>query len=159
MSELVPRDTELAADAYRLVVPGTGELFDLSDAAHAADAWLALREVERQITELKEMVRERLLEESNLTGTKTLHFDRTTVELRGGSRAMFDIEGLRDALLDAGLPTDRLDEVIRTRVEYRVDQRETAKLAGANPAYAQAIAKHRSVEPAPWTVIVREGRP
>ena len=165
MTELdVRRPDELEAIALALkenpetVVPHTGELLDLRDLDAVARTLAEAREHEREIAEFRRNLGLVLRLESRRQGTKTLHLDGCTVEITGGSKPGWDIELLREGLEAAGLPPDRLKELIRETVSYSVSARVAKYLEAANPSYAAVVSRARRDEPEPWRVTVKRGR-
>lgn len=131
MTDLQPVD--------RLIVPGTGEVFDVTLPTEAARALLALTDHKQTVETAILYVADLLWQEGERLGSKTLHFDECDVELYGGTRTEWDVEKLRDLLSAAGLPQAQLDELIKTEVKFKVDANRARWTAGANPAYAKAI--------------------
>jgi len=129
------------------MVPGTGELFDLAVPDEAGRALAAIDLIKRQVDDARQTVVDMLWEEGERRGTKTLHLETVTVELAGGSRVEWDVEKLADRLLDAGLPKDRVADLIKTTVTYKVDGNVARQLQGANAAYAEAIAACKETIP------------
>jgi hypothetical protein len=161
--ELEPRQAdELEAIALRMeeqplqLLPTTGELVDLRVAGEVARALDEVREGIRRLGELRSLLETVLRLEARRQGTKTLHLAGGLVAtVSGGERVEWDIERLAEGLRGAGLPEDRLAQLVVETVEYKVDQRVARQLAAGNPAYAAAIDAARSTAPAPWRVSVK----
>ena len=91
---------------------------------------------------INEIIREAtifLAELSEHRGTKTLHGDRETITLTGGTGTMIDPVALREALEAADCPQDRIDAAIVQTISEKVDGRVVRQLRAANPNYAAAI--------------------
>jgi len=167
MSELVPVPDDLQATANllatttRFTVALTGQVVDLSDPADVARTWTDIREAERQLAEIKGLLRDVLRLEASRQGTKTLHVDEeTTVTVKGGPKREWDYECLAATLRSAGLPEPRLADLIVETVSYRVDGRVANQLRAANPEYGAALDACSSEIPGRWDVsIQRKGRP
>ena len=132
--------------AAELVLPGSGEMVDVSTPDGAG---YALKALDGWYGELRDYLVSVLHEEAEQRGTKTLHLAEVTVEVWGGpdARLVWDVEKLRDLITQAGLPQERIDLLIRTKVTYDVDGNVARQLRGANPAYAAAL--DAAVEHAP----------
>lgn len=94
--------------------------------------------------------------ESKRQGSKTLYLDGVKVEVRGGSETVWDVQMLEEGLRYAGLPEDRLREVIKEEVTYSVNAREAKRVAGANEDYASVVRLSQTqVEKNPYVVVSR----
>jgi hypothetical protein len=161
VTEIADRD-DLAELALRIeeqpnaVVPYTGEAIDLRDPAAIAGGLERIRDLKRQLDEIRSLLEDVLRLESQRRGTKTLHLaDGLDAVVYGGSKTEWDIEQLGEALRAAGLPGERFDELVKVMVSYRVDSRVAKQLEAANPAYAKAIASARQIVPDKWRVSLK----
>jgi hypothetical protein len=137
------------------VVPVIGQLVDLERPAEVAGAIGDIDQAVRQLREIRDQLVAVLVEESAFQGTKTLHLeDGLTAKLSGGTRPEYDLETLADELRDAGLPEDRLEQLIVQTINYKLDQAVARQLRGANAAYRQALDDCRTDVPAPWRVTI-----
>jgi hypothetical protein len=152
--ELEETATFIAAEST-IVVPLTGELIDLYDLNRVAGGIEQVRDLKRQLDELRGLLERVLRLRSRELGTKTLHLDGVDVTISGGSRLEYDLELLAQRLRAGGLPESRLERLIVATVTYKIDHRVARELRGANPAYAAALAEARRDVPAPWRVTVR----
>jgi hypothetical protein len=139
--------------------PKTGELVPVTDTDGVAQAVQALREYNQRIRDAIADATTVLVEESRRQGKKTLHLMNTTVEIRGGAETVWDVEALRENLESAGCPPERIEEVIKTEVTYKVDARIAKQLAAANEDYAIAVELARSSAEKPFYVKVKEAEP
>ena len=140
---------------HTAVVPVTGQLVDLTQPAEVAGAIGDIDQAVRQLRELRDLLVELVVEESSRQGTKTLHLEHgLTAKVSGGTRPEYDLETLAEMLRANGLPEDRLEQLITTRIEFRLDQAVARQLRGANPAYAEALDFCKTVVPAPWRVTI-----
>jgi hypothetical protein len=147
---------ELAvAEQPEIVVPLTGELVDLRQPGQVAAALESVREAKRHLDQARVLLETVLRLEASRQGTKTLHLGGVDCVVSGGSRVEYDCEQLRELLAEAGLPDDRLAELIVETVSYRVNQTVAKSVSAANPRYRAAIERCRRVEPAPWRVTVK----
>jgi hypothetical protein len=140
-----------------LLVPLTGELVPLADPGRVAFALDQVREMKRDLDQARQVLEAALRVASEHAGTRTLHLGALTAVVSGGERVEYDAERLAQELAAAGLPPERLGELIVATVSYRVDQRVARSVAAANPRYAAALERCRRVVPAPWRVAVKRG--
>jgi hypothetical protein len=131
-----------------IILPTTGEVVDVSEPSEAARALDELNTARQHISDLRQYVVELLWQEGERLGTKTLHFDDLEVSLYGGTAVQYDVEKLRDLLTAAGCPPERIERLIKTKVEYTVDGNVARSLAGINDDYAAALEHARDVVPA-----------
>ncbi len=139
--------------------PVTGELIPASDVNGVAEAVKGLRQLSQQIRDAIADATVILVEESRRQGTKTLALQDVTVEIRGGTQVVWDIEQLRRDLESLGCPQAALDLLIKTQITYKVDARKANHMAGANEDYAAAIAAAKTTHETSFTVSVKEGEP
>jgi hypothetical protein len=147
MSELAKQE--------QIVVPLIGLAVDPVRTNEVAEALGSIREAKRLLDEARAELERILAEEAQRQGTKTLHLDHTIVTVSGGPEQDYDIEVL-EQLLEVGLPQERFDELVKTRIEYRVDRNVIRQLVGSgNEQYQAIIAKASSVAERPYRVSVR----
>lgn len=134
---------EVASQA--LIVLPTGELVDLSDPSSCAKALAAVREIESQVREVKGAIVDSLTEEAKRRGENTIELeDGTRIQVKRNYEVEWDTEMLEQDLLAAGMPEQRIREIVVETVSYTVKAVEANKVAKANPAYAEAIGRARS---------------
>ncbi len=150
---------ELAAaqldDTPQIVVPLTGQIVDLTRPVEVAGALNDVRDVKRQLDELRALLEGVLRLEAQKQGTKTLHLGSLDAVVSGGTRSEYDAELLAELLRDAGLPEDRISEAIAETVSYKVNQLVLKQLAAANPDYQAAIELAKTTVETPWRVTVK----
>jgi hypothetical protein len=139
----------------QLVLPVTGEIVDLREPGQVARALDDVRDLVRKLGELRALLETVLRLEARRQGTKTLHLGAVKAEVTGGERPEWDVPALVDGLRAAGLPEERLRELVTATVAYKVNARVATSVAASNPAYAEVIANARSTVPAPWRVTVK----
>ena len=150
--------TEIVQFGDMLPVPGTGEIIDMADAASVARGLDALREFKRRVGDFEEMLADRLREERATQGTRQLEYDGMSVKFGADSFPVYDAEALEYRLRDAGMPEERIGEIIATTVERKVRAVEAKKAAAVNPAYAEAVELSREIVPKRQTVTVEVAR-
>ncbi len=139
--------------------PVTGELIPASDVNGVAEAVKGLRQLNAQIRDAIADATVILVEESRRQGTKTLALQDVTVEIRGGTETVWDIETLQHQMDSLGLPAERMDALIKTEITYKVDARVAKQLAGANEDYAAVLESAKTTFEKPYYVRVKEGEP
>lgn len=144
--------TESEVEVYEdetIILPHTGQVLAASDTKQCANALVELRQIEDAIREVKIVLTQAIVAESQRQGTKTLRFGERKVEIRGGKSVLWDAHFLEIELRKAGMPEERIREIVKEEVSYKVDAREAKKAAGANPAYAVIVeaAQHVSERP------------
>jgi hypothetical protein len=150
--------TDLARIENDVSVPGSGELVDLRDPIAVARALDTLREYERMVREVKEVLADRLREERHTQGVRQLDYDGITVKFSADTETRYDAEGLEDRLRAAGMPEARIGEIVVQTVERKVKAVEAKRAAAVNPAYAEAVELSREIVEKRQTVTVEIAR-
>lgn len=119
---------EAAAD---VVVTPQGTVVRLDHPDEVAQALADVRTLETQLRTLKSALTQALVDEAQRQGSKTLRFGDLKVEVTSPVTVTWDLEELAK-LLDAGLPQDRYDALVKTEVTYKVDAREAKRIAGSD---------------------------
>lgn len=131
-----------------VILPGTGELVRVEDPEGVAEALGTIDALIEQLKAAKRAVTEAAIEQSMELGTRTLTLeDGRKVVLTSAEATVYDPDELRVALLEAGMPDARVDEIVVPTVTYRVNASKAKAAAGANPSYKQAIEANTKVEP------------
>lgn len=165
MTDLVPRaadDLDVVAqriqdDPNLLVIP-TGVVIDLRDPNQVADAIVQVREATDALIEMRKFMEAVLRLEATRQGTKTLHLAAADAEITGGRRTEYDAPALEEHLARAGMPLERIQEIVTPVVTYKVNALKLKHAAAANPAYRQAMEAASSTVEAPWRVTVKGRR-
>lgn len=129
-----------------LAIPFTGEVVDLDDAPAVARALHSVREHKQMVEEARSILEGALVAESTRVGTKTLRFGTLTASVGPDSELQWDMTEIVK-LLEAGLPQERYDELVTEIIEYKVNAAVAKQIEGANPAYAEIIARARRRAP------------
>lgn len=137
MSELLPYQS-----STEVVDPFTGELVDVSDPKVAAEFLDALRGSKDAIDRIIRGVTEIALAEFERRGTKTINAGRWELKKAEQVSYEWDDEVLQE-LLDAGLPKERWQELVKETVTTKVSQQTAKELEAANPAYKAIIERAR----------------
>lgn len=142
-----------------MMVPGVGEIVALDDPQQVALAIDAVRDLQRQLYGVTAELTRALIHASQVAGTKTLHLEGVKVTVKTGERVVYDAEAIEAGLREAGMPEDRIREVVQETVSYVVSGVKAKQAAGANPAYDAVIEAHKRVEEKPASVTIsRSGK-
>ena len=140
--------------SMELVLPTTGEVLSRDDPSGCARAYYEIRELETKLKLLRAALAEVIMEESIRQGSKTLHFEQgMTAKISTPMEIQWDHEILNE-LLEAGLPPDRFEALIKVDVQYKIDGSIIRELEGANPVYAGIIDRARTRFPRTASVSV-----
>jgi hypothetical protein len=139
-----------------LVVPGVGEIVNLDDYRSCATALDGIRDLEQQLREVKAELQRAIAHEAERQGTKTLIIEggRKAV-LFGGRELSYDAERLELGLREAGMPEERIREIVEETVTYKVKAVEAKRAASANPEYAYVVDSCRTEIETPVRVSIR----
>ncbi len=144
-SAAIERIKDRKEESTELVVPGLGTVVDLTNPHDCALALADVRMVESAFAGTKKKLTEALVDAAKQRGTKTLHLDgEITATVRGGERIVYDAEEIELGLRKAGMPEDRIREIVKETVSYQVVAVEAKRAAGANPDYALVIDGNKS---------------
>jgi hypothetical protein len=137
------------------VIPATGEIVNLNDVFEVARAYRTVTDLERDLKQTKDLLRDALVFRSTAEGKNTMHLEGLgKVEIRRGTEIVWDAWALKADLLEAGMSRERVAEIVVETVDARVSAVEAKKAAAANPAYAEIVARHRRDFPKKPTVNV-----
>lgn len=146
----------MSETSTELVVLPDGQLIDIADPAQCARALEDLRDLSYRITEIKGQIVDSLVAESRRQGTKTLHLeDGSKLEVRGGERTVWDAQQLEADLREAGMPEERIREVVVEEVSWTVAAVKANQAARANPDYAAAVDRARQVVETRPTIAIK----
>lgn len=140
-----------------LVLPGTGELVDLSDTPACVAALDALRNYESLIREAKATLTRAVIEEATRQGVRSLELPNgDRAEISAASEIVWDAELLEERLREAGMPEERISQIVEQTVTLKVKTAEAKKAAAANPDYASAVEDARSEQPKTQYVTIKK---
>lgn len=138
------------------MLPHTGEIVQLDDATACAHALDELRYVTARIHAAKRLLTHALAARAELLGTRTLDLGAgASATVTGGAGRQIDPDMLADGLREAGMPDERIDEIVVTTVTRSVDVRQADRAARANAAYKAALDAATTDIEKPWSVSVR----
>jgi alcohol dehydrogenase class IV len=123
-----------------IVLPGIGQIVDLTDGQDSAVALATVRDLERQLKEIKSVLTDAIVDHARVLGTKTLRLnDGRVATLSAGTETIYDAERIETGLRALGMPEERIREVVVETLAYKVNAVEAKRVAGANPDYAKVI--------------------
>jgi hypothetical protein len=133
--DVVPR-----REGYML--PWSGVMIDPSQPAQVSQALLEWQRVQAAGIEFQRQAEQFLLQQMDERGEYTVRYG--PYEVKGDTPEddyFYDIEDVRK-LADAGLPEDRMNDLIKVQVEERVDKR-VAKAIAKVPKYREILERAR----------------
>jgi len=142
-----------AEDADTLVVPFTGEIVSRQDPEHCARVLFEIRDLEQKVRDLKDSLKQALLEESQRVGTKTLHYPGLDAVISTPVVTHWDTEILLE-LLDAGLPEERYNDLVTMEVSYKVNGLVAKSIGASNPIYGDIVDRAKTKVPRATSVAV-----
>ena len=141
-------------ESTELAVVGLGQLVNLDNPREVALAIDAIRDLEWQLRAAKTELTRALVHASEVAGTKTLRYEGVEATVKGGEKVEYDADALYLDLLAAGMSEARAGEVVVETVIHTVNANEAKRVAAANPAYREAVERHRTVVEVPHSVTV-----
>jgi hypothetical protein len=141
-----------------LVIPGVGAVVKLDDPLEVAKALDDIRDLERQFREIKAELTRAIVHASQKAGTKTLHMEGMSAEVKGGSVTVYDEVAIEEGLRACGMPEERIREIVVETISYKVSAVEAKRAAAANPAYGIVIHENSQVVESPPSVSISRKR-
>ena len=139
-----------------LAIRATGEIVDLADPLACVNALESIRDLEAELRSVKTVLSQAIAAEGLRQGTHTLTLaDGRKAVLSGGRQYEWDGAQLQHDLLAAGMPQERVWEIVETVVTFKVNAVEAKRAAGANPDYRFAVEACRTEVEAPPRVSIR----
>lgn len=140
---------------HEIVVPVTGELVPADDPAALGSALSAVRQAQDQLRAAGEELTAAIVGIAAVSGTKTLELpDGTKLTVKGGSSTSYDAEGVENDLREAGMPEERIRDIVEETVTSTVKAVKLKQAAAANPAYREIMERHATtVEKRPYVGI------
>jgi hypothetical protein len=151
--ELEPRQEPL------FPVPLVGELVDLGEPAAVARALDTVRHAKRELDDARRVLEAVLQRESERVGSRTLRYRGIEAVVSGGTERVEypDAQELAERLREAGLPEERISEVVVEIVDYKVDRSALRSVMASNPRYAQAAETTGRTTQTPLRVAIKRG--
>lgn len=145
------------------VIPTTGEVISLDDVAACVRALYEIKELKDRIRDLEGALKESVLAESVRVGGKTLHFGSEegvggyVAKITTPNEIRWDYDVLLE-LVDAGLPEEQFAKLVLIEQTYKVNGSLVRQFSGANPVYAEILARAKEVIPKNPSVYVSPGK-
>jgi hypothetical protein len=128
---------------HEIVLPGTGELVPANDPAALGSALAYVRQAQENLRAVGEELTEAIVGIASVSGTKTLALDDgTKLTVKGGTVTAYDAEAVETELREAGMPEERIREIVVETVTSTVKAVELKRAAGVNDAYRQIMERH-----------------
>lgn len=139
-------------------VPLVGELVDLGEPAAVARALDTVRQAKRDLDDARRVLEAVLHRESQRTGSRTLRYDGLEAVVSGGNERVEypDPQELAAELRAAGLPEERIAEVVVETVDYRVDRSALRSVTSSNVRYARAAESAGRITQTPLRVAIKQ---
>jgi len=155
MGDLVPAGDGPIGE---VALPGTHEVVNLEDGHAVARALDGIRQHERDVIDAKRLLTRALVAYKQHIGARTFELeDGRKVEVDTGSEFSYDAEAIEAELREAGMPEDRISQIIREEVTHRVVAAEAKKAAAASDVYREIIERNRTeTEKSPSVTIRRK---
>lgn len=151
-----PSDDLTTPTSMELVVPGTGEVISLGSPDQCAQGLQSIKALQAQLREVRGVLEDVIREECVKRGVKTLHLEGgVTAVLSGGSERVYEAIAIEAELRDAGMPEDRIREIVEETVTYRVKANEAKRAASMNESYREIIERNSRVVEKSWTISTR----
>lgn len=157
-----------------LILPDTGELVPIDTLAlalgNAADVALngttldranlldALRRLDAEVAQVKRLLSGAIQADSEILGKKTISLgDGRSAVISGGEETVVDPERYAAALRRAGMPEERVDEIVTATVTLKVNLVKAKQAASANEKYRRALARASTTRERAVSVRIEKG--
>lgn len=160
-------------DLIVLPLPETGELVPLDRLIGALDNGVdlalnggpddqarlleAFRLLDANVARMKRTLSQAIAAHAEVVGAKTLRAGGVKLVVKGGSETIVDAEMLAASYRRAGMPEDRVNEIVVETVTRKVDLVKAKQAAAANPKYKRALARASTTRETPVSVSVEKG--
>lgn len=132
-----------------------GEL-DLDNVVECAVLLDDIRTLEAQLATAKSRLTAAIVARASVDGETSYDLPgRMRATITSGRRSTVAAEVLEAKLREAGMPENRISEIVQEEVTYKVDLRAAKKAGTANPAYAQALEAATTVHESQPSVTIR----
>lgn len=139
---------EVTPEPEGVIVPYVGQLVDVEDVDGLVRALATVKEMEARLATARRSLAEEIVRHSGIRGSKTITLeDGRGATVSGGPETVYHAEEIEAELREAGMPEERIREIVEERVTYAVKAVEAKRAAAANPVYAEIIARHRHIVP------------
>lgn len=140
-----------------LALPHSGELIDLTNARACAEAYEQIQRIEAQLATAKRTLAAAAAHHAGIMGTKTIPLSGgRKARVTGGPETVYDPQAIEAGLRRAGMPEERIAEIVTTEITYRVKVVEVKKAAAANPKYARVIKRGSTTVEKATSIAIRK---
>lgn len=123
-----------------ILVQPTGEMVDPRDAQACVSALREVNRIQGLLYEAKRALSAALVAEAQRRGERTVTLDNgEQFVTEGGPSRQYRPDDAEEGLRAAGMPEERIAQIVVTEVSRKVNGVEANKAARANPAYAAAL--------------------
>lgn len=122
-----------------LIMPLTGEIVMLDEPEMVARALAEVDEIMRAFSDAKRILSRTLADLSVERGERTVTLPGASFVREGGPMRDYRPDEIERGLRDAGMPEDRIREIVMTTISKKVNAREAAKAARSNDRYREII--------------------
>jgi hypothetical protein len=139
-----------------IAVPVIGELVPVDDPVALGRALQSVRDAQAALREAGEGLTEAIIAIASVSGTKTLTLeDGTKLVVKGsGKETRYDAIAVEEELREAGMPEERIREIVAETVTYSVKAVELKRAAAVNEQYAEIMERHSTqIEKKPYVGI------
>jgi hypothetical protein len=140
-------DSTAVAIPEELPNPITGELVRTNDLAAIGRTLQQIRDKKRELDDFVAVFTNAAYELAAQQGQRTFHLGQMTVEIGAETQTDWDVELLSRELGLAGLPQQRLDQLITATVSYKVNANIAKQIAGSSKRYADIIERAKLTIP------------
>ncbi len=133
-----------------LVDRDTGEQISLADTPRVVQILDNIRQYQHHLNSVVAHLEEAITEEMDRQGKFTLRYGHLQAESSSRDAAVkysYDTEVLRDGLREAGLPEERIEELILKTYTERVSRTDINRLRKAKAEYAEVVDRAESILP------------
>lgn len=149
-------ETVAVPEREEIVLPYTGEIVSLTDEVACATALESIRELEQHLRDAKRLLTMGIVERTRVLGSKSFSMaGGKRVEVRGGPERTYDAEAIERELREAGMPEERIRQIVKEEVTYTLRAVEAKRAAGANERYAEIIERNAFEVDRGYTVSIR----
>lgn len=138
-----------------IVLPASGVVVDLDNEREVAIACRDIKPVMAEFRRVDRLLREAMARHKHLRGAGTFFIEGIgKVEVKGDKETDYNPKIVEAELKAVGCPEAVIREIVVQVIDYKVDGVRAKQAAAANPEYAAAIEKGRTVKERLPTVTV-----
>lgn len=136
-----------------LVLPVSGEIINLDDAQAVVRAMREVNRLQSELYDAKRVMAAALIEHATKLGLRTVTLPNGEKFVReGGPRKQYRPDEVEAGLRAAGMPEERIAQIVKEQVTWTVNGTEANKAAKANPEYAAVLEAASQLVDEPYKV-------